>query len=233
VKLIAQMVGRNEAGRFLPDVLEHMKSFVDVIVFNDDASTDDTPEIARSAGAHVYLADEQRFNVNEGQLRQWAWNNLSKHAEVGDWILAIDCDEKLWMKSSVKSLDSLLKQPDYDVISIDFYHMWSETQYRSDKLWAPHPSSRLFKYYLGGRFHDRKLACGSEPLYVRTLINRRRYLRDSGLMMQHLGYVRDEDKQAKWERYMTLDGGDFHAKKHIESIIDPNPTLVDWSAAHV
>jgi hypothetical protein len=47
--------------------------------------------------------------------------------------------------------------------------------------------------------------------------------------MQHLGYVDDADKQAKYVRYMTLDGGDFHSKAHIESIIDPNPVLVDWN----
>ena len=46
--------------------------------------------------------------------------------------------------------------------------------------------------------------------------------------MQHLGYVRDEDKQAKYERYMRLDGGDFHARAHLESIIDPDPELLPW-----
>ena len=60
------------------------------------------------------------------------------------------------------------------------------------------------------------------------MIRRGKYYKDSSLVMQHLGYVRDEDKTAKYARYMELDGGDFHQKSHIESIIDPEPTLLDW-----
>jgi hypothetical protein len=51
---------------------------------------------------------------------------------------------------------------------------------------------------------------------------------NTGLVMQHLGYVRDEDKKAKYDRYMKIDGGDFHAMNHIQSIMDPDPTLVEW-----
>jgi hypothetical protein len=46
--------------------------------------------------------------------------------------------------------------------------------------------------------------------------------------MQHLGYMRDEDKQAKYERYSTIDRGEFHNINHINSIIDPDPVLIGW-----
>lgn len=228
-KLIANMVARNEADRFLPDVLKHLSSIVDEIVFTDDCSDDKTPEIAESFGAHVYRTDEPTFVKHEGQLRTSAWRNLTKHAKPGDWILAIDADEKLWATRPNLTLSKLMNQDRYDVLNIQFVHMWNEKQYRIDKFWAPHPSTRLFRYFYGGQFKDVKMACGSEPTYVDILVHRRRYLMDTGLLMQHLGYVRDEDKKAKYERYMTLDGGDFHAKSHIESIMDPNPELVDWT----
>jgi hypothetical protein len=47
--------------------------------------------------------------------------------------------------------------------------------------------------------------------------------------MQHLGYARDEDKVIKHKRYMSIDKGEFHNIQHIESIVDPNPVLVNWN----
>lgn len=228
MKLIANMVGFNEANRYLEEVLRHLKTVSDEIVFTDDCSTDNTMQIA-SRYAHTYQTPDQLFTKDEGKLRTIAWSNLEKHAEVGDWVLAIDCDEKLWSSKPNMSLSKLMNQDSFDVLNVMFFHMWNYKQFRVDKAWAPNNSSRLFRYQEGGVFRDRKLACGSEPTYVQDMIGAGKYLVDSGLIMQHLGYVRDEDKKAKYERYMSLDGGDFHARAHIESIIDPNPTLVDWS----
>jgi len=227
MKLIAQMVGRDEEGRFLDDVLQHVSSIVDEIVFTDDCSDDKTAEIAADY-AHVYRMDEPTFEKDEGLLRTTAWANLENHASVGDWILGIDCDEKLFSFVPGLSMVDLLGNDRLDVVNIKFYHMWNETHYRVDKAWKPHNSYRLYRYYLGGQFKDSKLACGSEPTYIHKLIRRGGYLKNSGLAMQHLGYVRDEDKYAKYDRYMMLDGGDFHARAHLESIIDPEPTLVPW-----
>lgn len=226
--LIANMVGRNEADRYLPDVLEHLSGIVDLIVFTDDCSEDETPEIASKYGK-TFTTGEQLFNKDEGKLRTISWSNLSQFAKPGDWILAIDCDEKLWSTQKDFDMRVLLNQNRFDVINIKFFHMWNETQYRVDKLWAPNNSSRLFRFYEGGFFKDRKLACGSEPTYVDSLIRGGRYLSDSSLIMQHLGYVDDSDKVAKYQRYMELDGGDFHQRSHIESIIDENPVLLDWN----
>ena len=228
MKLIAQMVGRNEEGRYLEEVLKHTAGIVDEIVFTDDCSDDRTFEIAKSYGAHTYKMPEPTFEKNEALLRSTAWSNLQSHAELGDWILAVDCDEKLYAETPNFEMSKLLKTDQYDVINIRFYHMWNETHFRIDKAWRPTNSSRLFRFFYGGQFNDRQLACGSEPMYVNTLIRRGRYLTNSGLAMQHLGYVRDEDKQAKYERYMRLDGGDFHARAHLESIIDPDPELLPW-----
>jgi glycosyltransferase involved in cell wall biosynthesis len=225
--LIANIVGKDEADRYLEEVLYHLHPIADLIVFTDDGSTDKTPEIA-SKYATVYRNEESLFSINEGELRSRAWNNLSIHASPGDWILAIDCDEKLWCTRRDLNLAKLMNQQDYDVLNIQFYHMWDETHFRADKAWAPGNSSRMFRFFYGGTFKDRKLACGSEPSYVQTLIKRRRYMADSGLIMQHLGYMRDDDKKIKFDRYMELDGGDFHSRAHIESILDPNPTLIPW-----
>jgi glycosyltransferase involved in cell wall biosynthesis len=225
MKLIAQMVGRNEADRFLVPVLDRLRSIVDQIIFTDDCSTDDTPYIAKAAGASVMQLTEPMFVVDEGYLRTAAWEHLSAHAQRGDWILAIDCDEMLYGQAA---LPSLLNQSRFDVLGITFYHMWNDTQFRVDKLWAPVTSSRLFRFYTGGEFRKSKLACGSEPEYVQELMRRGRFMPNTPLRMKHLGYVFDDDKVVKHNRYMELDGGSFHNLAHLESILDSHPTLVDW-----
>lgn len=223
------MVGRNEANKYLPEVLERLKSQVDEIVFTDDCSDDNTAEVAFKY-ANVYKTPKPMFTTHEGRLRRYAWLNLENHATEGDWIIAIDCDEMLYDSSDITKTDirQILNSSEKDVVNVRFYHMWNDTQYRVDKLWAPNNSSRIFRFMSGAMFRDRALACGSEPTYVTDLINQRNYFVNSNLIMQHLGYIKDEDKQSKYERYSTLDGGEFHALNHINSITDPNPVLINW-----
>lgn len=224
--LIANMVGRNESERFLIPVLDRLNQIVDKIVFTDDCSDDMTPEIAEMHGAFVYRnTEDPLFVEDESALRTMAWKNLERHVRVGDWILCIDCDEMLY---GADNLVSLLDQSVYDVLGITFFHMWNLDQYRIDKAWAPNRSYRLFRYYPGGEFAKRKMACGSEPTYVPELIRRGKVLWDTGLCMKHLGYARDEDKLAKHKRYMELDAGSYHARAHLDSILDLKVSLVDW-----
>lgn len=227
--IIAQMVGRNESSRYLQTVLTRLKDQVDKIVFTDDCSDDDTAEIA-SKFAEVYVNKSPLFSVHEGQLRSTAWANLCNHAKEGDWVIAIDCDEMLYQSKDIQLIDvsKVLAQSPYDVVNVRFYHMWSYTHYRVDKLWAPTNSSRIFRFKENGVFLDKKLACGSEPTYVIQDIRLRNYWANSGLVMQHLGYCLDSDKISKYNRYMQLDKGEFHNIRHIESIIDTNPTLIKW-----
>ena len=224
--IYAQMIGRNESNRFLDRVLERISSQVDRVIFTDDCSDDDTAEIA-SKYAEVFTSPEPMFTQHEGRLRALAWSNLEKFAKEGDWVIAIDCDEELYHVDNLNVRD-VLAQSEKDVVNVRFYHMWNQTQYRVDKLWAPTNSSRIFRFVEGGAFKNSKLACGSEPHYVQQWLQTRNFWLQSGLVMKHLGYERDEDKVAKYERYSTLDGGDFHNLDHINSIVDENPVLLDW-----
>jgi glycosyltransferase involved in cell wall biosynthesis len=224
-RLIAQMVARNEEDRYLLPVLERLSKIASEIIFTDDCSEDGTREIAEEF-CHVYEMHEPTFAVDESRLRSIAWKNLTQHAQPGDWVLAIDADEELY---GIDYLPTLLDQSRFDVLGISFCHMWNPHSYRVDKAWRPAISSRLFRFHPDGVFNDRRLACGSEPTYVQELIRQRRMEWNTPLVMKHRGYERDEDKLAKYQRYMTLDGGDFHSRAHIESILDPQPTLVPWN----
>lgn len=227
--IMANFVVRNEADKWLRPVLERVANQVDAICVTDDCSTDDTVAIAKEFTSNIQVMSEPTFSTNEGKLRQQSWEFLEQHVDAKDdwWVLAIDADEMLY--ETRHSLQDLTAQKRFDVLSIEFYHMWSPTHFRVDKAWRPHPSSRLFRYYPGGFFLDRALACGSEPTYVRDLIMAGKYLSTTGLIMKHLSYMTEEGKRSKYERYTKIDGGAFHANAHIESIIDQDPVLVEWS----
>jgi glycosyltransferase involved in cell wall biosynthesis len=228
-KTFAQIVGRNEQGRYLEEVLQRLSHQVDNIIFTDDCSDDNTLSIAKKYSI-TYQTPEPLFSKHEGQLRSFAWGNLCNHAKVGDWIVAIDCDEMLYRKDDLDNLNikEILSKSEFDVVNVKFYHMWNKNQYRQDKLWAPTNSSRIFRFRENGGFINKRLACGSEPSYVIDWIRQKNYWPGSGLIMKHMGYEKDEDKTAKYERYCTLDKGEFHNIKHIESIMDENPTLISW-----
>jgi len=226
--IIAQMIGKNESSRFLEDVLKRLSGQVDKIIFTDDCSDDDTPEIA-SKYAEVFSSPEPLFNKHEGKLRAFAWSNLSQFAKEGDWIVAIDCDEMLYSTDN-KTLRDTLNLSGNDVVNVRFYHMWNETHFRVDKLWAPTNSSRIFRYLNDGAFLNRELACGSEPTYVGEWIRKHNFWIHSNLVMQHLGYIRDEDKESKYQRYSNIDGGKYHNINHINSIVDKDPVLMSWES---
>jgi len=230
MKIVANMIGYNEADRYLPEVLEHLRPLVDDIVFTDDASTDNTLEVAEGFGAHVYasLWKEPMFKMNEARLRQFSWWNLENHASVGDWVLAIDCDEKLYETFDDIKMRDLIQEEDFDVINIKFVHMWSRTHFRVDKLWAPTDSQRLFRFRENAQYRNKRLACGAEPAYVIEALRQNRFLVNSGLVMQHLGYAAEGDKDVKYQRYMELDKGQYHNIDHLNSIIDEEVELVEW-----
>lgn len=222
--IYANIVGRNEEHRYLDLVLERLSKQVDKIIFTDDCSTDDTPNIAAKYGV-VYSTKENLFVKDEAQLRTESWNNLSNHAKPGDWIVAIDADEVLFCLNN-ESLKDTLKLSPYDVVCVKRVELWNNTSFRVDKLWGIQMVQRIFRYAPDGVFENKRLACGSEPTYVKEWISRRNYWVYNDIRMVHLGYARDEDKKEKYDRYMKLDNGKYHNKDHLISIIDTQPVLL-------
>jgi len=70
----------------LPDCLASLKG-VDQIVVVDSGSTDQTIEIARQAGAEIWIHPFESF----GKQREWATQNPGIR---NDWILFLDADER-------------------------------------------------------------------------------------------------------------------------------------------
>jgi len=80
------MIARDEEG-MLPDCLESVRGEVDEIILVDTGSRDGTAELARSLGARVFSF---RWRQDFAAAR-----NASLERAAGDWILMLDCDERL------------------------------------------------------------------------------------------------------------------------------------------
>lgn len=228
-RLIGAMLVRNEAGRWLEQVLGQMQQVCDSVVVLDDASTDATPAICRRMGAAVHTCEESLWATNEVLLRRRLWELAAAEAGPGGWVLNLDADETMEPRS-LDWLRPLLPLAEYsgaDALVFRLFDMWSETHYRDDRWWTAH--RRLWPMLVqvdaarAYRWPDRALHCGRFPENAVTRVY------DSGLRLQHWGWSRPEDRLRKHERYVRIDpDGRWGIWQKYQSILDEEPNLVPW-----
>ncbi|HHT48739.1 MAG TPA: glycosyltransferase [Firmicutes bacterium] len=227
--VLAMMVVRNEADRYLKPVLDRLGSTVDGIVVLDDASTDRTPELCR---AHPQVIRFERlttplFTQDEAQLRQRLWAFTVELNPT--WILALDADELL-AASFARALPTFCAQTRFDLISFPVYHFWGNfRQYRVDHRWHPARARTacLHRYQKSRHYHwaPRRLHCGRFPqeAYLTPKLN-------SGIPLLHLGYADPVAPAIKYRRYLELDPrGELCPLAHYRSILNPRPALKRWT----
>ena len=100
MKLSACMIVKDEE-RMLPDCLGSIRELVDEIIAVDTGSTDGTVEIAERFGAKVY------HHLWEGSFSKH--RNQSLGYATGDWVMVIDADERLELKSPVETIRCFLE----------------------------------------------------------------------------------------------------------------------------
>jgi hypothetical protein len=224
MRLLAHLVARDEADRYLSSVLAALPT--EHVHLYDDQSTDDTAALAFSMGAEVRVRPNRvpTFMEHEGAFRQAAWNSMvdTLKPEPGDWVLALDCDEivvsdggdvpdaiqeAILAAQEGGSVAVLLPIP--EVWKLDDHGPWQ----RVDGYWAGLRAPRLFAYRAVGEFNQARLGCGSVPLYaVEGHLSRHTY----GLAIAHLGYADPSDRAHKYRRYAGRPG---HSPKHVSSIL--------------
>lgn len=202
-KIICQMIVKDESSRYLKEVLSEACTWADQIIIVDDCSTDDTVNICKSFGDKVQVHDNgfgrSMFAENESRLRNHLWELLRKEAKKGDWVVSLDADEvfssnfKDWAREFIKS------NTEYTRVSFKLLDMWTPTHYRIDGLWSP-PITRMFMYKdepfgMTGTIH-----CGCLPYY--SWIYGKEEIR-TDIRLKHLGWVREEDKERKYQFYVS------------------------------
>ncbi|MFS0722834.1 glycosyltransferase family 2 protein [Paenibacillus sp. 1P07SE] len=225
------MVLRNEEHRYLEDVLQAHRSFIDQAVIIDDGSSDRTVEICIRAlsGIPVRIVHNpvSRFD-NEILLRKQQWEETVKASP--EWILNLDGDELLEARFAGAAA-SLTSRTETDVYCFRLYDFWNATHYREDEYWQAHRTYRpfLLRYRpdFDYRWRETPQHCGRFPNNVLELPHEL-----SEYRIKHYGWADPKERIRKLERYRQLDPqARYGWLEQYESILDPHPYLVAWEEA--
>lgn len=229
MSLIAAMVVKDEADRYLDEVLIGAKKWADKIIVLDDHSTDDTPGICEDHGCTVYTHDAGRsiFQEMENKLREYLWRRvLPRECRRGDWVLSLDADELL--QPNFKDYkDKLLSQTGVNTYSVQIYEAWGDRhKIRIDRYWNPTgkytPILTRWLPQVNYRFPLLTIHTGRIPM------NSPGPTVPCGFNLLHLGWADSEDHQRKYDRYMEMDKEPHPVMvEHYASILQ-EPTLMEW-----
>nr|WP_207643909.1 glycosyltransferase [Desulfosporosinus acidiphilus] len=228
-KITLAMLVRNESDRYLERVLKQATEYIDQAVILDDASVDNTVHLCRELLRGIPLtlhSNHKPMFHNEIFLRKQLWEMaLSSNSE---WIVILDADE-LFEENAPSHLRELLKySQDVDYYSFRLYDLWTETHYRDDSLWQAHHWYRPFivRNVQGfqAKWRETPQHCGRFPVNIIELRSAA-----SPLRIKHLGWIRPQDRLAKYYRYKELDPeGTYGKLEQYQSILDPAPNLIPW-----
>lgn len=229
MKLVGSVIVRNELSRYLPTVLDHLLEFCDEIRVLDDRSDDGTSEWLaeqRSERVQVRFNEGPTFFEHEGRARQmllhWTLQAMPTH------VLAIDADELVSDGTRLRS--ALSENPRVQVWKLSLAEVWQARpdtlRLRVDGAWRPRWVPLLWRVPSGSAarrlaIRDRALACGREPEWVRSASSSRHRSRELAVDLLHLGWANEAERAARHARYVTHDGGNFHARRHLDSILWP------------
>ena len=188
------MIARDEAD-FLAQCLQSVQGLVDEIVVVDTGSTDDTPVVARQAGAVLLRHD---WNGDFSAAR-----NKSLEAAKGEWILVLDCDEVLAAQDH-DAIRRAMEQSDVDAYRITTRNYtdqvnragWTAgdsstyTEQKHYKGWFPTTKVRLWRHKKNVRF-----AGAVHELVEPAIMQRGGTLADCMVPVHHYGYSEKERSQ--------------------------------------
>lgn len=213
-RLVAMMPVRNEADRYLEEVLSDLSTYVDAIVVLDDASTDHTPEICKSYSKVVYHALEASlFFGHESELRARLWEHTI--ALQPQWVLAIDADE-VFEERMRYEIHALIHHDEFDAVEFRLFDFWGgKTHYRVDGAWDPWTKRvrMLFRHRPERAYTwpEQRFHCPRIPFEVRGSIQ----VYQSDLRVMHFGWARPEDIARKYQQYKAFDDS-----PHLKSVLD-------------
>ncbi|WP_296972218.1 glycosyltransferase [Tepidanaerobacter sp. EBM-38] len=227
-KLTLAMIIKNEADRYLKDVLLSVKDFISNAVIIDDGSTDNSEFVCKTILAKIPLIYHKniisKFS-NEIELRKQLWN-LTLTTKP-DWILCLDADE-IFEEKIKDEIDDLINQPHYDVVGFKLFDFWNEKQYREDKYWNAHlrywPFLIRYQPFFEYKWKESSQHCGRFPMNITELPSI-----TSEIRIKHMGWAKPEDRLKKYNRYLELDkNAQYGIKEQYETILDKDPHLIDW-----
>jgi glycosyltransferase involved in cell wall biosynthesis len=229
VKLIASLIVRNELGRYLEPCIGSLLEFCDQIVVFDDSSDDGTFEwLSTLAGDRLQVICELTALETRGEEPAFHKHARSRNrllhftlAHEPTHILAVDADEFI---DDGAALRKACAQPGSDAWRLCLEEVWDAEPgrllVRQDGGWNEHDVPILWRpdRLRGNRqIVDRGHATGRAPAGVGA--HRCGY---ACVSLLHFGWANKAERAERYQRYAVGDGGRFHAKRHIESIMWPD-----------
>ena len=219
----------NEEHKFLKQWLEKYSKLTDKLVILDDGSTDNTVSICSKYTSNIHHT-KNLFLINESKVNFLLWDYCTKVADNNDFILIIGNDE-LMTESSLEHFEEQIyncNKLDGDAISWAKYDMWSNTQYREDPpLWNAH--NMLWTWCVKYKKH-RKYYWDNNKLHS-TFIPLNSFYANyaTKLQIQHMAYSTPELRIQHRKFYEEIDkNGEWDSIEKYNSILDENPTLIDF-----
>lgn len=196
------VAARNEE-KNLPRCLESLRDVGEVYVI-DSASTDATPEIARSFGAKVVL-----FHYQGGwpKKRQWAMDSLPLEF---DWILLIDADEAL-TPELVEEIGSCIVNREFNgyYISLRMHFLGRVLRHGDASFWK----LSLFRRGKGRyecRLKDQDSSMADMEVHEHVVVDGRTSRLKNPLIHHNVEslsrYIQKHDEYSNWESRMLLLG---------------------------
>lgn len=230
MKLVAAMNVHNELDRYLEPVIEHLLSYCDEVRVQDDGSTD---------GSYEWLEARDRVEVQRNDGPAWSENESDLHQSLFEWtleaqpthILAIDADEMIPRGAGLRAaLEGRLER----TFMLRMCEIWRRDGdswlMRIDGGWRPHDVAILYQLPpdpdMGASWQiaSKAMASSRVPQIVRTDQSMGRGV-SLGFDVLHLGWSDPAEREARYKRYMEVDGGSFHAKGHLDSIMLPDEKI--------
>jgi glycosyltransferase involved in cell wall biosynthesis len=227
-RITLSMIMKNESGHFLRKMLEAAKEYITDAVIIDDASTDNSVEMAKEILEGIpFKIVQNRISKfsNEIVLRKQQWEETIKTNP--EWIVLLDADQ-IFEDKFKDEVKKLVAEKDVDVYYFRLYDLWDESHYRDDQYWCAHNSYHpfLIRYKPGTKYLWRETAqhCGSAPYTAFCFPGKK-----SEMRLKHYGWSTKTARIEKYDRYMRLDpGAKFGWKGQYDSILEENPHLVSW-----
>jgi hypothetical protein len=226
MNLVASVMVKNELGRYLQACIGSLREFCELVVVLDDGSTDRTGEWLndnaddRMVVKHIDPEDGF-FAGHEGRRRQRLLDLTIEQRPTH--VLAIDADEFVAKGTAVHAF---CQQTDFPVGKLMMEEVWTMAPdrlgIRIDGGWRPHPVPIVYRVDTYDpdfwKINDRALSCGREPTAIRSI----RGGGTIGTEVLHFGWANPDTRLERYQRYVAADGGRFHSRRHLDSIMWTN-----------
>jgi len=210
MRIVGAILARNEADRYLEEVLTDVARFCDEIVVVDDDSADNTRDICGRWAAVHHAKDDSGggfWGTDETNLRRLLWELASDAGGPDSWTYVFDADHLL-TGITPDDFRTLCRAENINVWAFRLFDCWERGPYRhrTDGYWQAWRTPRPWLFRASPRrdfvaqWDARGIHSGHCPANYEGHIA----VVPSMVGIIHLGYTKVADRAEKARKYLDL-----------------------------